>query len=139
MSSADVGSLFFAFIFIAACFAVTGLAGVMLLKNYTKFKDLKFYLVWNTFIYEMNPKYAKPPMYNFLYMIKSFVFALWIAAMANSNGFEAKFSIILIMQLVVSLVLQTNMFFSGSFTQSCAKLGQSNSNTTFAFLMKFAF
>lgn len=80
----------------------TIVAAVFLMSRYRMFKDVGFYRTWNTFVYEMNPLYMRPPLYNFLNLLKNLVLALWICAWAHSEAYLFKFGGLILLQLGVS-------------------------------------
>ena len=68
-------------------------ACIFLVCVYRRFKVLSFYQTWNTLLFEMNPLYRRPPIYNFLFLLKNFLLAIWLASTHNYPNYEVKIGV----------------------------------------------
>ena len=80
-------------------------ACIFLVCVYRRFKVLSFYQTWNTLLFEMNPLYRRPPIYNFLFLLKNFLLAIWLASTHNYPNYEVKIGVMVFGQAIVSFSL----------------------------------
>jgi len=86
--------MIFAVITLILCAIVLIYSFVLLVFRYRKFKDLRFYSTWNTFVFEMNPLFKRPPLYNFLFLLKNLFFAGWISFNHNNSKYDVKLAVL---------------------------------------------
>jgi hypothetical protein len=71
---------------------------VVLQISYYWFKELNFYQTWNTYVFEQNPVFSKPPMWNFWNLVRCIFIGVWVAWWWEIEDYFKKFVPIMIIQ-----------------------------------------